>query len=183
MSWNIFKERMVQFGRNQRSVDEGEYAEKLVSEYDQCIKRGFDLVNQIPLQEGNLQPFEDSVKSIFQSQSLNSNQLQLIRLLGNAVTIYWTGGVMASYPVPIIPAPGSLSNIAVISNNVLSPGTWTLDFPLFPTTNENGWVDLFIAAARTHLQTVSGLIQTTSLYPPVGAPAPGFIFWTGYTVP
>jgi GH24 family phage-related lysozyme (muramidase) len=44
-------------------------------------------------------------------------------------------------------------------------------------------VDEFIRNATTHLTTVSGIINTLSLYPPSPTPAPGIINWTGYTVP
>lgn len=183
MSWDIFKQQMVRYGQNQRSVDVDGYARTFAREYDQCVKRGFDTVNQIPLQQGNTQLLEQSANNIFTSQQISSNQSKLIQLLGTSVLSYWGGGVMANFPIPIIPAPGSASNVSVNGNVVLNPGVWSLDFPLTPTTSPNGWIDFFIIAARTHLQTVSGLITTTSLYPPIGTPGPGFIFWTGYTIP
>jgi len=192
MSWDIFKQRMVQYGENQRSTSPEGYARKFVQEYDQCIKRGHDALHFIPLQLGNTELMESSVRTIFQSQQLNSNQTRLIRLLGTSVLTYWGAATMANFPIPTapagagipaIPAPGSVSNIGINSNIVLNPGAWTLDFDIFPTTNPNGWLDFFIISARTHLQTVSGLITTTSIYPPIGTPGPGFIFWTGYIIP
>ena len=92
---------------------------------------------------------------------------------------------MNNYPIPIIPAPGSVQNIAVISNLVTSPGVWTPQPPIRPTDNTGLIVDQFILAATIHLTTVAGVVQTTSLYPAVPSPipAPGILPWTGYMVP
>ena len=52
-----------------------------------------------------------------------------------------------------------------------------------PTENTGLIVDEFIRYAQSHLTTVMGTINTTSLYPGVPAtPGPGVIIWTGYTV-
>jgi hypothetical protein len=53
---------------------------------------------------------------------------------------------------------------------------------LQPTNNTALIVDDFIQYAQSHLATVSGIVNTTSLYPPVGTPSPGVVQWTGYTV-
>ena len=34
------------------------------------------------------------------------------------------GAIMRNFPIPVIPAPGSTSNVSVTSNVVLSPGVW-----------------------------------------------------------
>lgn len=52
-----------------------------------------------------------------------------------------------------------------------------------PTNNTGLIVDEFIRYATQHLNTVTGVISTTSLFPPVGTPGPGIINWTGYIVP
>jgi hypothetical protein len=54
---------------------------------------------------------------------------------------------------------------------------------LQPTNRTELIVDDFIQYATTHLTTVSGVINTISLYPPLATPAPGVISWSGYTVP
>lgn len=52
-----------------------------------------------------------------------------------------------------------------------------------PTSQTELIVDEFIKIATQHLTTVSGIVTTTSLYPPASTPGPGVIFWTGYFVP
>lgn len=55
---------------------------------------------------------------------------------------------------------------------------------LQPTTNTGVLIDDFIRYATQHLTTVTGRIDTISMYPTVPAPTvgPGSIVWTGYVV-
>ena len=43
-------------------------------------------------------------------------------------------------------------------------------------------VDEFIRNATTHLTTISGIVNTLSIFPPLPSAAPGIINWRGYTV-
>ena len=43
-------------------------------------------------------------------------------------------------------------------------------------------VDEFIRNATTHLTTISGIVNTLSIFPPLPSAAPGIVNWTGYTV-
>jgi putative chitinase len=52
-----------------------------------------------------------------------------------------------------------------------------------PNNNSEIIVDDFILYATTHLNTISGVVNTISLYPPIGTPAPGVVLWSGYFVP
>lgn len=51
-----------------------------------------------------------------------------------------------------------------------------------PNNNTTLIIDDFINYATAHLSTVSGIVNTLSLYPPVAAPAPGVLPWAGYQV-
>jgi len=51
-----------------------------------------------------------------------------------------------------------------------------------PTNSTGLIIDDFINYAIAHLSTISGVINTISLYPPLQTPAPAIIIWTGYTV-
>jgi len=51
-----------------------------------------------------------------------------------------------------------------------------------PNNNTTLIIDDFINYATAHLSTISGIVNTISLYPPVAAPAPGVLPWTGYQV-
>ena len=52
-----------------------------------------------------------------------------------------------------------------------------------PNNNTGLIIDDFINYATAHLSTVSGVINTVSLYPPLATPGPGISIWTGYNVP
>ena len=52
-----------------------------------------------------------------------------------------------------------------------------------PTNNTGLIVDEFIKYATQHLNTISGIANTISLYPPIGTPGPGIVTWTGYIIP
>lgn len=51
-----------------------------------------------------------------------------------------------------------------------------------PTNNTTLIIDDFINYATAHLSTVSGIVNTLSLYPPAATAAPGVLLWTGYQV-
>ena len=51
-----------------------------------------------------------------------------------------------------------------------------------PTNNTGLIIDDFINYATAHLSTISGVVNTISLYPPLQTPGPAVILWSGYTV-
>jgi len=51
-----------------------------------------------------------------------------------------------------------------------------------PNNNTTLIIDDFINYATAHLSTVTGIVNTISLYPPLGTPAPGVLPWSGYQV-
>jgi predicted chitinase len=51
-----------------------------------------------------------------------------------------------------------------------------------PTNSTGLIIDDFINYANAHLSTISGIINTISLYPPLQTPGPAVILWSGYTV-
>lgn len=54
---------------------------------------------------------------------------------------------------------------------------------LQPTNRSEILIDDFIQYATTHLLSISGIVNTISLYPPLSTPGPGVVLWSGYTVP
>jgi hypothetical protein len=52
-----------------------------------------------------------------------------------------------------------------------------------PTNNTSLIIDDFILYATAHLSTVTGVVNTISLYPPLATPGPGILTWSGYQVP
>jgi len=187
MSWAIFKSNVQQVADNPGSIqDIGRVANLYATEYDSAIRRGRDLINQVSIQQGNVSAMESLINlALLNGQNNPSPSFSLITEMGNAVLAYWTGAIMSPFPIPALPAPGTVQNISVTSNIVLSPGTWTPVPPTQPSNSTSPFIDLFISTATTHLSTISGIINTVSLYPtaPTPTPGPGVINWTGYFVP
>lgn len=187
MSWSLFISNVSRRIDNLNSLESiDDVADLYATEYDKAVKRGYDVVNFIPLSVGNVEAMKSLFKiALFMGSNSTSPSFSLITEMGKGVLAYWTGATMSSLPIPIIPAPGSTLNLAVISNNVLSPGTWPPQPPIPPNSDASLMLNQFVAAASIHLTTISGLITTTSLYPmvPAPTPGPGAIPWTGYSIP
>jgi hypothetical protein len=185
MSWSIFKSNILRYASNPKLIENSDMvAEMYAREYDSAIKRGRDVINQISIQRGNYSAMESLFKVAFKSGNLSTAPYNLIGALGNGILLYWTGATMNQFPIPLIPAPGSVQNLSVITNTVINPGLWPTLPPTPPNNTPSLFVDLFVLAATTHLSTISGIINTTSLYPsaPTPIPAPGIIPWSGYVV-
>jgi hypothetical protein len=185
MSWSVFKASILTYASNPQLIDDSDtIAEIYAREYDSAVKRGTDFLNQTSIQRGNYSAMESLFKLAFKGGTLSTGPYDLIGALGRGVVLYWTGATMNQFPIPLIPAPGSIQNISVITNTVVNPGVWPVLPPTPPNNTPTLFIDSFILAATTHLSTISGIINTTSLYPSVPSPipAPGVIPWTGYSV-
>jgi hypothetical protein len=169
MSWGLFKLNVLRKTSIINSNTVKTVAKVWAEEYDAAVKRGKDFINFESVQTGNKQLMET---------------LFTVALL-KGMSSYWAGAQMKPFPIPLIPAPGSIQNLAVNSNVVVNVGVWPLYPPIKPVSKQIIMVDLFIIAALVHLFSIGGIIQTTSLYPsaPTPIPAPGVIPWTGYLVP
>lgn len=91
MSYEIFKQNMLSFMRNQASIsDQQQFAKKLVEEYDALIKRGYDIENGITVQEGNtelmFQVLNGVLSTAFQQ---SSGEHAIITNMGKAFQSYW----------------------------------------------------------------------------------------------
>jgi hypothetical protein len=187
MSFATLKSNMLRYMQNQGGINSfDDFASKLTQEYDFCIKRGFQTINNIPIQTGNVNLMETLVKVACRlSLSKKSGQHTFIDDIGKGVVGYWTGAQLITGPPPVIPATGAISNISSNSNPVLSPGQWTPIGPTPPVNDSNIFLDLLISGMRIHITTPTGIYLTTSIYPSAPSPivAPGVVNWTGYSVP
>jgi len=189
MSWELFKRNVIRKTNPNRnpSLDINQVATIWAEEYDAAVKRGKDFINLESIQTGNV----EIMKTLFKAALLKGlasppgSDFSLVNEFGNGVKAYWAGAQMRPFPIPLIPAPGSIQNIQVNSNIVTNVGTWPIYPPLKPAKKQEIMVSMFILAAIVHLFSIGGFIQTTSLYPsvPTPVPAPGIISWTGYLIP
>ena len=186
MSWSLFKSNILRKTSVINFNTIPNIAKIWAEEYDAVTKRGKDFLNLESIQNGNLQIMETlfTVALLKGMSSPPGSKFSLVNEFGNGVKAYWAGAQMNPFPIPLIPAPGSIQNIAVNSNLVINVGTWPIYPPIKPARKQETMIDMFILAALVHLFTIGGVIQTTSLYPSVPSPipAPGVIPWTGYFI-
>jgi len=185
MSWEIFKNNILTYADNPKSIRSIDQLANLYAiEYDLAIRRGRDSLHGVSLLNGNLPSLIQAFQAAFKMGLNSDSSFSLINQIQTGIISYWTGASLQLFPIPIIPAPGSVANVATTSNDVIIYGTWPTFPPTIPTNSTHLFLDLFITAATTHLTTISGIINTISLYPsPTGAvPGPGVIPWNGYVV-
>ena len=128
MSWALFKRNVLRKTNPNKnpSLDINQVATVWAEEYDACVKRGKDFINLESVQTGNL----ELMKTLFRVALLKGLatppgvNFSLPNEFGNGVKAYWVGAQMRPFPIPLIPAPGSVQNLAVNSNVVINVGTW-----------------------------------------------------------
>ena len=121
--WTIYKinvlNALVTF---QYSSDTEGFAYFIAKEYDNCIKRGGDMIYGVPIMNGNVTEMAKVITNAFkkgqESGEENFNILQ--EIYPAAFDAYWLGAEMAPIPNPLLnpggwpstpPAPGTIMNI------------------------------------------------------------------------
>ena len=114
MSWDIFKSNML-FYMQENSVIDGkqikssknvpsyeQFSEKLSSEYDSCIRRGFQSqLNKVVIDKPNLDLMKNFLNIGFRSAlQVKEGNHNIIDEIGNAVLGYWTTAELAKSPPP-----------------------------------------------------------------------------------
>jgi hypothetical protein len=127
MSYDIFKQNMLSYMRNQRAIGSKEdFAKKLVQEYDSLVHRGYDSINKITVSTGNLELMESILVGVLNTAFQQSaGEHPLYTNLGPVFQAYWTGATLNLLPPPLptaIPIPAI--HIAQVSNSITNTGTW-----------------------------------------------------------
>lgn len=181
MSWGAFKSALLPQMQNNSYTTISDFAKAFTLAYDIAIKSGKDPINGVPCIKGNPALMQESIIR-FLEQTQKAKVLTFLEVVGPAVIIYWMGAKMSPFPPPMIPAPGSIKNIATTTGIVLNPGQWTA-IKVPPNNNPEQFLNSFINSAKIHLTTVSGNYMVMAQYPPPAPPAPGIVSWKGYQVP
>jgi len=123
MSWIIFKANVLEAMITLRfSNDSDGFASFYANEYDQCIKRGGDLLYGVNIINGNVQGMVDVIKTALKKgqDSDGENFNLLAEIYPSAFDAYWLGAETSPFPNPLLrplgwqstpPAPGTLMNI------------------------------------------------------------------------
>ena len=186
MSLQIFKANMLRYMQNQEGIQSSDdFATTLTNEYDLMVKRGFQTINNIPVQTGNKQSMESLAKIACKiALTVRSGNHTFIDDLGKAIVMYWTGATLViPAPPPITPAIGALANVASVKAFVSNPGQWSPIGPTPPIDDSNIFLDTLIGGIQSHLLTIEFFYETVSIYPTSPIPLPGILQSTGYTIP
>jgi hypothetical protein len=142
MSWQTFKQNVLQYANNPESIqDIDTIARVLATEYDAAVKRGGTTVDRIAVKQGNVEGMIRLFKSALEKGLSSKEPYDLVGELGDGVKAYWagvgsTGAILNNYPTPLIPAPGTTSNVSVTSAVVTNVGQWTPPVIAVPTLSE-----------------------------------------------
>lgn len=187
MSFSLFKSSMKLYMSNQSGIGSyNEFADKLTTEYDMCVRRGYQTTNNIPLSSANKPMMLTLVTIACQKAfAVQKGPHSFIDDIGKGVVAYWSGASLVTPIPPPIPAVGAIANITTTAAMVTNPGTWSPTGPEFPTNNIDDFLSKLESGMKIHLTTISGLYNTISMYPgfPTVPPAPGVLSFTGWTVP
>lgn len=121
--WTLFGLNVLKaMASFQYASDVEGFARFYAEEYDKCIKRGGDMINGVPIINGNVNAMSEvianAMKKGIESKGSNFNLLQ--EICPAAFEAYWTGAEMAPIPNPLLrplgwqstpPAPGAIMNI------------------------------------------------------------------------
>jgi hypothetical protein len=185
MSWSIFKQEMLAKMENPNWNDLSDFADFFTKKYDECMKRGFDNITNNTVIKGNTDLMRSTLILALQTgiqSKVEAFYNQSISLMGKAAVSYWVGAELGKIP-PVLPAPGTILNLSVVSNTCTNPGVWPeTPIPVLPSTSPNPYLDAFIILATIHLQSISGFCNTISQYPPPSPPGPAILPWNGFKV-
>jgi hypothetical protein len=201
MSFKVFKQNMLRYMQKETIVN-GEsvnvsnevesyddFAKKLTSEYDNCIKRGFQqpaAFGKVPLKVGSTDLMETLLKlACVKALNIKEGNHTFIDDIGEAVVKgYWVGAELSNSIPPLATTPPAFLNISTTTAPISNPGTWKPIGPTPPLDDAEVFLDLLIPSMQVHLTTISGTYILESLYP--GVPVsknPSILPFTGYSVP
>jgi hypothetical protein len=121
--WAIFKLNVLTaMVTGQFKADPDEFAEFYAKEYDNCIKRGGDMLYGVNVINGNVQGMADAIKAAFKkgTDSVGENYNVLSEIYPAAFDAYWMGAEMSPIPNFLLkpggwattpPAPGTVMNL------------------------------------------------------------------------
>lgn len=187
MSLSAFKQSMLSYMQNQPGIESGDaFAEKITQEYDKLVKMGFQTLNNVRIDKGNVASMEMQLKMACQSAlSKTEGQHTFLDDVGKGIVAYWQGAQLSLTIPPTIPAPGGIVNLQLMTAIIENPGTAPVVGPLSPNDDSNIMVNQLAGMIQQHAPTISGKYFTMTLYPAVPAPTPlpGVLPFSGWTIP
>lgn len=187
MSLSLFKQSMLSYMQNQPGIESGDaFAEKITKEYDNLIKMGFQTLNNVRIEKGNVQGMESQLKlACSTAQSKTEGLHTFLDDVGKGIVAYWQGAQLSLTIPPTIPAPPGIVNLQLVAAIIDNPGTAPVVGPLQPNDDSNIMVNQLALMIQQHALTITGTYYTVTLFPAVPAPTPGpgTLPFSGWTIP
>jgi hypothetical protein len=141
MSWQLFKNNLINRICNAKQVPDIEYVAKaFAEEYDAAVKRGGTIPDNIPVTKGNVEAMQKLFVSALQKGLSKTTPYDLVGEMGRGVKAYWTGAQLAPFPIPLPTAPQIATNVTAnltsVSNSITAPGNWPVQGDLEETKTE-----------------------------------------------
>jgi hypothetical protein len=125
MSWQQFKDNVLK-QVSEGVADTDTVASIYATEYDSAIKRGYDKINKISIETGNVATMKQLFKSALEKGLQSTEPYDLIGEMGKGVQAYWSGAIMKTGPaIPITLPPTATANLKAVTNIVTNIGQWT----------------------------------------------------------
>ena len=182
MSWSQFKDEVGAKMKECNWKSSDEFASFFTKKYDEAMKRGKDETTGNPVLKGNTSLMEQlmiNLGYVGLAAKAPSFYSQYMSIIGQAVVGYWTGCTLQKINIPAIPAPGTILNLQVTSNEVTDPGKFPSTITP-PITDVDDFLNNFIMMAKIHHTTIKGNCYTISQYIPPLPPGPAIINWVGF---
>jgi hypothetical protein len=91
MSWEIFKQNILNISDRPGNIpDIDTVARAYAVEYDAAIKRGFDTINNIPIEQGDVATMEQLFRIALQNGLTSTGPYDLVGEMGKGVIAYWS---------------------------------------------------------------------------------------------
>ncbi|MFZ9376685.1 MAG: SGNH/GDSL hydrolase family protein [Candidatus Fonsibacter ubiquis] len=129
MSWNLFKQNIINKLCNAKQVPDINYVAKtFAEEYDAVVKRGGTIPDNIKVLSGNKQLMETLFLTALQKGLNSTEPYDLVGEMGKGVKAYWSTAQLSTFPIPFTTpvqiSTGVIVNTLSISNSITNPGIW-----------------------------------------------------------
>jgi hypothetical protein len=141
MSWQLFKNNLINRICNAKQVPDIEYVAKaFAEEYDAAVKRGGTIPDNIKVTKGNVEAMQTLFVSALQKGLSKTTPYDLVGEMGRGVKAYWATAQLAPFPIPL-PTPPQIAtnvvaNLTSVGNSITNPGTWPVQGDLEETKKE-----------------------------------------------
>ncbi len=139
MSWYRFKQNLIMKLCNAKQVPDINYVAKaFAEEYDNAIKAGGTIPDNIKVNSGNKELMETLFLAALQKGLNSTEPYDLVGEMGKGVKAYWTSAQLNPFPIPLPNvqqlATGVIANTSATANSITDVGLWNSANDVNPNT-------------------------------------------------